>query len=183
MAFSVAPGFLIAMPNLLDPNFFRSVVLIALHNEEGAFGLVLNQPLELPVEAVCREAKVHWEGPPDVRVYTGGPVERHRAWLLHGEDASFEGTQRIGQGVSVTCSPDGLEAYGRDPRGSYRLLLGYAGWGPGQLDREISSGAWLTAPLDARLIFTTPPERVWMMACRSVGFDPARLVDAGTVLN
>ncbi len=171
------------MPSLLDPNFFRSVVLLCAHSSEGAFGLVVNQPLEIPVSAICSEAGIPWEGEPQAKVFSGGPVERQRGWLLHDDGQLFAGSQRVGAGLALTTSQDGLEAYGRHPSGRFRLLLGYAGWGPQQLDREIASGAWLTAPLDPELLFETPPAEMWREAMSVVGVNPVHLVDCGTQIN
>jgi putative transcriptional regulator len=183
MAFSVAPGLLVAMPSLLDPNFFRSVVLMCAHSEEGAFGLVINQRLEIPVAAICAEAEVTWEGGEGPVVFNGGPVERQRGWLIHSDEVAFEGSQPVAEGVALTTSHDALEAYGRDPDGPFRLMLGYAGWGRGQLDAEIHAGAWLTAPASRQLVFTTPIAQLWTETMKSLGVDPSRLVESGTQLN
>jgi putative transcriptional regulator len=177
MSFSLAPGLLIAMPNLVDPNFFRSVVLLCAHTREGAFGLVINHPLDLPVQAICEEAEIEWRGDATQKALCGGPVERQRGWLLHPTDKEFEGTQTIYEGIGLTASRDGLVAYADDPRGSYKLLLGYAGWGPGQLDREMLQGSWLDAPLDVALVFDTNRDIIWQRALESVGVHPAHLVD------
>lgn len=183
MSFSVAPGFLIAMPSLLDPNFFRSVVVLASHTDEGAFGLVINQPLDLPVAAICSEASIDWTGDHEAKVFNGGPVEKQRGWVLHDAEEVYTGTQLVGSGVGISTSQDVLEAYGQDPEGRFRLLLGYAGWGPAQLDQEIAMGAWLTAPIQSQLVFHEDPSAVWRLALQSVGVDAANLVEAGTQLN
>jgi len=181
--FTVAPGLLIAMPSLLDPNFFRAVVAVCAHTSEGAFGLVINQELEIPVAAICAESDIDWRGDRDRKVYCGGPVERQRGWLLHHSRYRFEGTQVVDDGVGLTTSQDGLVAYGQEPGGPFRLLLGYAGWGEGQLDREIVEGSWLTAPMSPELLFETPRDQIWSRAMALVGVDPAHLVDAGTQIN
>ncbi|MFO0748820.1 MAG: YqgE/AlgH family protein [Myxococcota bacterium] len=178
MSFTLAPGLLIAMPSLADPNFHRSVIVLAAHTREGAFGLVINQPLDLPVAAICSEAGIAWRGGHTQKVLCGGPVERQRGWLLHATSKRFEGTQVVDEGLSLTASRDGLVAYASDPDGTFRLLLGYAGWGPGQLDREVLQGSWLTAPLRPELVFDTPRADVWARALSLSGIDPAHLVDA-----
>jgi len=180
MSFSLAPGLLIAMPSLADPNFFRSVVLLCAHTREGAFGLVINHPLDLPVRAICDEAKVAWSGDASQKALCGGPVERQRGWLLHPSSKRFEGTQVIDEGVALTPSLEGLQAYGRDPEGPYRLLLGYAGWGGGQLDREVLQGSWLTAPITPELVLEMPRATIWQKALESVGVHPAHLVEGST---
>lgn len=180
MKLSLAPGLLIAMPKLEDPNFHRSVVLMCAHTREGAFGLVLNHSLDLPMRAICEEQKIVWTGDLSQTALAGGPCERHRGWLLHRGAQRFEGTQVIDEGLALTASRDGLLAYAADPAGSYRLMLGYSGWGPGQLDREVLEGSWLTQPLDPRvvdLVFTTPRATLWHRTLALVGIDPNHLAE------
>ena len=183
MSFSFAPGILIAMPTLADPNFHRSVVLLCDHDEQGAFGVVVNHRLDVPMSAVCAEAGISWEAGTAAKVYRGGPVDPHRGWLLHDSSESFEGTRRVADGLSLSVSLDGLGAYAAAPGGHFRLMLGYAGWGPKQLDLEVIQGAWLTGPVDAGLLFETPADQMWRKAMAMVGVDPTHLVDAGTRLN
>lgn len=180
MTLSLAPGLLVAMPRLIDPHFHRSIVLLCAHTREGAFGLVLNQALDLPMKAICEEQKIRWTGDRSQTALSGGPCERHRGWLLHRTSQRFEGTQVIDDGLALTASRDGLLAYAQDPSGPYRLMLGYAGWGQGQLDRELLEGSWLTLPLDKRvidLVFTAPRATLWHKALELVGVDPNHLVE------
>lgn len=180
MRLSLAPGLLIAMPRLDDPNFFRSVVLMCAHTREGAFGLVLNHGIDLPMQKICEEQGIPWAGDASQKALSGGPVERHRGWLLHPSDKRFEGTQVIDDGLALTASREGLVAYAQDPDGPYRLMLGYAGWGPGQLDGEVLHGSWLTAPLDRPLVdllFKSPRTSLWQRVLAHVGVDPAHLVE------
>ncbi|MGM0575093.1 MAG: YqgE/AlgH family protein [Myxococcota bacterium] len=178
------PGFLIAMPSLVDPNFFRSVVLLVAHSGEGSFGLVLNHPLELSVQDVCDDAGIPWTGDDRIHAYAGGPVQRERGWLLHGDGEVYDGSQPIAGDLALSASQEALGAFGRAPEGPYRLMLGYAGWGPGQLEEEVRHGSWLTTPLDdPRVIFETPPGKLWATAMRTVGVDPTYLVDGSSVLN
>lgn len=174
---------LIAMPTLLDPNFFRSVILLVSHSDEGSFGLIVNHPSDITVDSVCEEAEIPWTGRGDVPVFSGGPVEGDRGWVLHPDDESFEGTQPVMPGLALSASQDALEAYARNPGGRYRLLLGYAGWGAGQLEEEMRAGAWLLTPPVAELIFDIAPGKAWREALRAVGMDPAQLGDGGTLLN
>jgi len=178
MAFSLAPGLLIAMPQLTDPHFHRAVILLCAHTREGAFGLIINQTLDLPVSAICAESGVPWTGDASQKALCGGPVERQRGWVLHPSDLRFEGTQTVDEGLALTASREGLMAFGRDPDGPFRLLLGYAGWGPGQLDREVLDGSWLTAPLSPSLVFEPARHRIWHLALAAVGVNPTHLVDA-----
>ncbi len=183
MSFSVSPGFLMAMPGLADPNFFRSVVLMCSHTAEGAFGLVINQPSDVTVQSVCGEASVDWSGEPDVSAFIGGPVEQARGWILHTPDRTLDESEELAEGLRLSASRAALEAYGLSPEGRFRLFLGYAGWGAHQLDQEIARGSWLTAPLSIDLVFDTAPHLMWRHALALVGVDPANLVDGNTRLN
>ena len=168
------------MPGLLDPNFFRSVVLLCAHSAEGAFGLIINQPIALPVSAICGEVGIPWAGDERAKVHAGGPVDRQRGWLIHDGADRYEGSQLIADGIAMTSSQEGLAAYGQDPDGRFRLVLGYAGWAAGQLEQELAQGSWLTAPPSPAVVFDTPHDAMWRAALALVGVDPAHLVDAGT---
>ena len=179
----IAPGLLIAMPDLLDPNFARTVVLMCAHSAEGAFGLVINRGTDIPVDAVCSEAGIEWHGAEDVMVQAGGPVERQRGWVLHSDEVMHPGSQLVDDGVALAASHEALRAFAGEPEGRYRLVLGYAGWGPGQLEEELDQGSWLTADLDVSLVFDTPTAEVWGRALTLVGIDPTHLVSASTALH
>ena len=103
--------------------------------------------------------------------------------MIHDSDQVYEGSQEIGEGIAITASHDGLVAYGEHPADDYRLVLGYAGWGPGQLDRELQEGSWLQAPLTRDIIFGVEPEAAWQAALRSVGVDPLHLVSGGVSIH
>jgi putative transcriptional regulator len=179
---TLTPSLLLAMPQLRDPNFTRTVVLLCEHGPEGALGFVVNRPTEVhAAQAVALD-------PPPVRdsglrLWTGGPVETSRGFLLLGEDPDVEQSQRVGDGFYITSSMEVLrplvEAHPLDlPRRRCRLLLGYAGWGPGQLDQELTASAWLTAPADPDLVFGTPADEMWETAIRGLGVDPMALQPA-----
>ena len=110
-------------------------------------------------------------------------MERQRGWVVHDSGVQFAGTQSICDGVAVSASQDALQAYAERPDGPFRLLLGYAGWGPGQLESEIRQGSWLTGPVQARLLFEVPSGAIWREALRSVGVDPTHLVGGSDLLN
>ena len=154
------------MPQLLDPNFSRTVVLLCKHSEEGAFGLVVNRPL-------LDRPSATWT------VWVGGPVEPERSWILVGgdeaRDDSFQGCA-IADGLSLSTSPDLLRRLLEpEPPSNARLIVGYAGWGPGQLEAELNASAWLISDVDRELIFNTPSDRMWETAIRRLGADPATL--------
>jgi putative transcriptional regulator len=152
---SLAGQLLIAMPAMGDPRFERSVVYLCAHGEEGAMGLIVNKPVtELRFGTLLEQLGLPRpeKGGRDVRVHFGGPVEGGRGFVLHtGDYASDGGTMRIDEEVSMTATLDILRriAAGDGPRSSM-LALGYAGWGPGQLEREIGGNAWLTGPCQER---------------------------------
>jgi putative transcriptional regulator len=163
MAASLAPSLLLSMPQLLDENFCRTVVLLCKHNDEGAFGLVVNRPL------VTNKR--------DLEVWIGGPVEPERSWILVGGDEPSDlPVVRVADGLSLSTSPDMLQRLLEpDPPMNARLIVGYAGWGPGQLEAELNASAWLIGEVDRELIFNTPAERMWETAIRRLGADPATL--------
>ena len=176
---SLAPTLLLAMPQLRDKNFVRSVVLLCEYGAKGALGFVVNRPTDLrAADAVELEPPVH--GDSGLMLWTGGPVEPQRGFLLLGDDPQVDDSERISDGFHLTASvavlrrlleSDPAELAGQ----RCRLLLGYAGWAPGQLDSELAASAWLTVPPDADLVFDTPPEQMWERAIRGLGVDPMAL--------
>jgi putative transcriptional regulator len=184
---SLAPAFLLSMPQLTDPNFNRTVVLLCKHSDDGAFGLVVNRPLvtsgRVIVNVDAQEALT--AEPPtefvreDLQVWVGGPVEPERSWILvGGEPADLDAVPgvRIADRLSLSTSPDLLQRLlAPIPPPRARLIVGYSGWGAGQLEAELEESAWLLSEVDGDLIFTTPPERMWETAIRRLGADPAAL--------
>ncbi len=177
---SVAPGFLIAMPQLEDPNFDRSVVFLIEHGPKGSFGLVVNRPSEIKLASVVETLGMRWAGDPEAVAWSGGPVQTRTGWLLH-EPADVEGAalaSEIASGILLSSSPEHLRVLAAAPPARLRFFLGYAGWGAGQLETELASGAWLLAPATPELLFDADPEQLWDAAIRSLGIDPASLVPA-----
>jgi putative transcriptional regulator len=181
---SFAPTLLLAMPQLRDRNFARSVVLLCEHGTDGAIGFVVNRPTDVrAADAVSLDPPAR--GDSGLVLWTGGPVEPQRGFLLLGDDPGVEDSQVVSDGFHLTSSLAVLRRLietepGELARQRCRLLLGYAGWGPGQLDSELAASAWLTAPVDAALVFETPAEEMWERAIRSLGVDPMALaVGAG----
>ena len=182
----VAPGLLLAMPHLLDPNFSRAVVLMVEHSEEGSFGLIINQPSELNVAELLGQLDIDWRGSPDAVVWSGGPVTPSTGWVLHeplgaATKAAAElppprATVTVAPGIALSTSPDVLRDIAGAPPRRVRFLLGYAGWGPGQLAAEMVHGSWLHADASPELVFDTPPEAIWSSALRSLGVNPETLV-------
>ncbi len=177
-----APTLLLAMPQLRDRNFNRSVVLLCEHGPDGALGFVVNRPTDMRAAgAVALDPPVR--GDSGLCLWTGGPVEPHRGFLLLGEDPGVEESERVADGFHLTASLEVLRGLIEAEPDAIRhrrcrLLLGYAGWGPGQLDSELAASAWLTAPVDPALVFDAPPEEMWERAIRGLGVDPMALAPA-----
>lgn len=175
---SLAPTLLLAMPQLLDPNFHRTVVLLCEHGPDGALGFVVNRPTDThAADAVVLDPPA--SGDSGLCLWTGGPVDPHRGFLLLGEDPGGD-AEEIADGFHLTASLGTLRSLIESTPAELdqqrcRLLLGYAGWGPGQLDQELADSAWLTAPVDADLVFRAPADRMWERAIRSLGIEPLAL--------
>ncbi len=169
---------LIAMPAMTDPRFERSVIYLCAHNAEGAMGLVVNKLFdEIDFEELLNQLEITpAESSPDVSVHFGGPVEAQRGFVLHTTEYVGKGTVVVDNQVALTATLDILKelANGSGPR-STMLALGYAGWGPGQLEGEISDNAWLHAPFDATLVFDDEIDTKWQRALNSIGVDLSTL--------
>ena len=172
---SLAPRLLLSMPQLHDPNFRRTVVLLCEHGEEGAFGLVLNRKTDTPVSSVVRLT------PPvevdnGLQLWIGGPVEPERGWILMGHEPADAESVEVCEGLYLSTSPNLLRRLLEDrPPDRTRLLTGYAGWAAGQLDAELSASAWLIADVQLDLIFDVQAAQMWETAIRRLGADPTML--------
>jgi putative transcriptional regulator len=174
---NLAPGLLVAAPPLGDPNFDRSVVLLAAHGPEGAFGWIINGRELMSVSELLIRADILKGGPEtpgSVRV--GGPVSPEQVWLVYRTEErllDLEGQFEVGSGITASASRSVLEAVagGRAPR-SLVGLAGYAGWAPAQLENEIRGGAWLPTDVEPSIVFDVPPEQVWHRAYERIGASP-----------
>lgn len=174
----LAPTLLLSMPQMHDPNFEQTVVLLCDHTDQGAFGLVLNRPTTTAAaEVVALEPPLAVERGP--LLWTGGPVEPERGWILLGQDGAGDDATEVAPGIYLSTSVDLLRRVIETPPRRTRVLTGYAGWGPGQLDEELQASAWLTVPADPELIFETPADEMWDRAIRRLGAGPGNL-QAGT---
>lgn len=171
---------LIAMPGMGDPRFANSVVFVCAYSRDGAMGLIVNKPApEIRFAELLQQLEIEGANPPDVRVHFGGPVETARGFVLHSDDfTSQEGTITVGGGVAMTATLDVIEALARGdgPRRSL-LALGYAGWGPGQLESEIAQNGWLTVSASDDILFGRANEHKWTAALKRLGVDPLTLSD------
>lgn len=175
-AASLKGRLLVADPELQDPNFAGTVVYLLEHDRRGAMGLVINRqlaegPIGTLLEGLEQDQPVpHPERP--IRVFAGGPVGRDQVFLLHTDDATGPDTTRVAGGIAVTPSTELLRdlAAGRGPHLSL-LAIGYAGWGPGQLERELSQGAWIVVDADPGLVFDPDVTAKWEHAFARRGID------------
>jgi len=170
-----APGFLIAVPQLLDPNFYHSVVFLIEHTSDGAMGLTINHPTGQSIQDLYVQLGRQWPGTDDPILMRGGPVQPEHAWILHGPECQSGAKHRITGNIYLNTSLDALDELAEAGR-PFQFLIGYAGWGPGQLDREIQEGAWILSETDSTLIFETPAESVWDTSLRNMGIDPSMLI-------
>ena len=172
------PVLLVAMPQVLDPFFHRSVVLLIHHEEEGSFGFIINRATGIHLPEILKGMQVTWHGETEAVAHFGGPVQPQLGTVLFapGEmEMETEAATEVLPGVSLTQHIGDLVALAEAPPPAFRLFLGYAGWGAGQLMEEILRNDWLTAPVQTDLIFAPDPDEVWNAALRSVGIDPAAL--------
>ncbi|MEX2454198.1 MAG: YqgE/AlgH family protein [Rhodospirillaceae bacterium] len=174
---------LVAMPQMLDSRFARTVVYMCAHTEDGAMGLVVNKVMEnIHFPDLLEQLDLTPAAPGhDIRVHFGGPVETGRGFVLHSADYLQDATMVIDDNIALTATTDVLKdiADGDGPRNSL-LALGYAGWGPGQLDAEIRANGWLSVDADDGLVFNRDPETIWQSALAKMGIDVSMLSgDAG----
>jgi putative transcriptional regulator len=174
----LAGQLLIAMPHMQDPNFAGSLVCLCAHSSAGAMGLILNQPIpKLSFEALLKQIGVEPLPPVrSIRMVNGGPVEEGRGFVLHSAEWQAEGSMPVTRDVTLTASLDVLKAIasGGGPRQGL-LALGYAGWGAGQLEREIARNDWLHVAPDEDLIFGGTDETRWRRALAKLKVDPLLL--------
>ena len=175
---SLANQLLVAMPSLTEGGFAQTVVLICEHSEQAALGIVLNKPLDMKLADVMAQMKL---APNDIRigerpVLRGGPVHVDRGFVLHRPGGSWDTTHRVSEHVQVTTSRDVLAAiaHGEGPQDAF-VALGYAGWDAGQLEREMLDNAWLSLPMDERIVFDLPFEERWQAAWQLLGIDSSRV--------
>jgi putative transcriptional regulator len=187
---ALAPGFLVAAPALQDPNFAGSLVLMAEHHAEGALGFVVNRSGPVKVADVLASvdeelrAAAERAGRAEGAVLVGGPVQPERLWILYrpGHVApDAEGAVPVTDGIALGGSRELLDALVRAPGDGdpFLLLLGYSGWGPLQLEREIGAGAWIPLEAHRDLVFDVPLEKRWEGAVRRLGLEPGGFLVGG----
>ena len=167
--------FLIAMPNLTGSYFGGTVTYVCEHADEGAMGLIINRPSSLSLAELCEQSEIGAAEGVDlgaVAVLEGGPVASDQGFVLHSDDGHFSASASLGHGLNLTTALEMLEAIaqGRGPY-NYLVALGYAGWGPGQLEAELADNAWLTCPANLEILFDVPFEERVQSAAATLGID------------
>lgn len=175
---SLRHHFLVASPWLADPRFHGGVIYLCEHSTDGALGLIINQPLDIHLGEILEQLDMHG-GELDVPVFTGGPVQPERGFVLHSPGRHWQTTAQVADDVSLSTSRDILESIGHDdgPE-AFLVALGYAGWGEGQLEEELGSNAWLTCPASTDILFRTPVDQRYEAALRLIGIDLNQLSDS-----
>jgi len=177
----IAPGFLVALDPVMDPNFARTVILVLHHDpEQGAFGLVLNRATDFPMRELCETLEIGWHGEDEETVDWGGPVQPDQGWIVFRDSLSeISEAEQVSPGLQWSGSREALREVAEDPDMVARIFLGYAGWGPEQLEGEIAEGAWLVVPMSepraVSLVFETARDELWTAAVRSLGIEPVSL--------
>lgn len=171
---------LIAMPSLNDPYFNKTVTYICEHNDNGAMGLIINLPISVTLNDLLSqlEGENDFEDNPNLsqQVLTGGPVNKDRGFVLHSPQKGWSSSLSLSDDVMITTSKDILLALGTDDAPeNYIVTLGYAGWEPGQLEKEMQENAWLNTRADSEILFKTPIEDRWKKATEKLGIDVAHL--------
>lgn len=187
---------LIAMPTLGDPYFNKTVTYICEHNEEGAMGLIINLPVNITLSDLLKQiepeedeaAQVIESTDGDVAdatditnsleqlVLSGGPISQQRGFVLHSSQTGWSSSLALSKELMITTSKDILLALGTEKAPEqFMVTLGYAGWGPGQLEQELQANSWLTTPADIEILFNTPIEQRWKKATEKMGIDLAHL--------
>lgn len=172
--------FLIAMPNMVDSNFERSLVYLCEHGTQGALGLVVNRPLDITLKTLLERLELPLDHEPlaSLPVCLGGPVQTDRGFVLHQPPGEWQASLRVEEDIALTSSRDILESVSLTGQPSRVLVcLGYAGWTAGQLEFELEQNAWLTLPASADILFDLPAEQRLPEAIRRLGFDFSQLSD------
>ncbi|MFT5451101.1 MAG: putative transcriptional regulator [Enterobacterales bacterium] len=186
---SLKNHFLIAMPTLLDPNFYQSVTYIIEHDEEGAMGMVINHPLEVNFDTLFTQLDIPLMNPKSnsksadfiglKKVMSGGPVEIERGFIIHSPKGEWEATMTLSDEIAVTTSQDILTAISNNEGPTdLEVILGYAGWEAGQLDQEILDNSWLSVKATPEILFHTPHDKRWKAAAKLIGIDISQLSSA-----
>lgn len=166
--------FIIAMPNLTDPIFSHTVTYMCQHNEEGALGIVINRLANMKLGEIFKQMAIPVTSQlaADMPVFTGGPVQQQRGFVLHTNDRKWDMTMAVSESISLTTSRDVIEAIAADEGPEqYLVALGYAGWSEGQLEKEMLDNTWLNTPFGKQVLFDTSINLRWSAAAGQIGID------------
>jgi putative transcriptional regulator len=180
---SLTGHFLIAMPSLNDGFFNQAVTYICEHDENGSFGIIINQQTGIALKQIAKEMAIETENNYNDKqlVFIGGPVDQGRGFILHRPVGNWQSSLKVNNNIALTTSKDILQAIINNEGPEDNIVaLGYAGWAAGQLDHEMASNTWLSCPADEQIIFNTPAEERWKTAAKLIGVDLSLLSnDAG----
>lgn len=175
--------FLIAMPSLNDGFFNQAVTYVCEHDENGSFGIIINQQTGITLKQIAKEMAIETENNYNDKqlVFIGGPVDQGRGFILHRPVGNWQSSLKVNNNIAITTSKDILQAIINNEGPEDNIVaLGYAGWAAGQLDNEMASNTWLSCPADEQIIFNTPVEERWKTAAKLIGVDLSLLSnDAG----
>jgi putative transcriptional regulator len=187
----LAPGLLLSMPQLSDPNFSRAVVLMLDHGDDGSFGLIMNHPSSMEVADLLSNLEVDWCGKPEAVVWSGGPVMPNSGWVLHSGSSEIEaasdtlddalestGSLKVADGLYMSTSEENIKILAESAPDRMRFLLGYSGWAGGQLAQEMAQGSWLHADINTDILFDSPAEEMWERCLKNIGIDPESIVQS-----
>ena len=166
--------FLIAMPSLNDGFFNQAVTYICEHDENGSFGIIINQQTGITLKQIAKEMAIETEDDyhDKQQVFIGGPVDQGRGFILHRPTGNWQSSLRVSNNIALTTSKDILQAIVNNEGPEDNIVaLGYAGWAAGQLDSEMASNTWLNCPADEQIIFNTPVAERWKAAAKLIGID------------
>lgn len=166
--------FLIAMPNLADDNFSQSVTYICEHDENGALGITINRRSEISLGEILSQLQItpSTDRVLEQTILSGGPVQVDRGFILHSPTGKWESSLTVTKDIAVTTSQDIMQAIANNTGPRHCLIaLGYSGWGPGQLEYEMSQNAWLSCPATEEILFNTPLDKRWQAAALLLGVD------------
>lgn len=178
---ALAPGLLIAMPQLNDSNFHKAVVLMVEHGPSGSMGLIINREAEVTFAQLATDQEfVVPEPRAQKHIYVGGPVEPYRGFVLHDSTQVAEKAELL-PGLFLSVTHDSLEPLLADPTVNVRFCLGYSGWAAGQVEAELASGSWLFTEATVDTVLSLEPVQLWEQTIKGLGVDPAMLITAGGV--
>ncbi len=193
---SLENQFLIAMPSLGDDYFNKTVTYICEHNDEGAMGLIINMPVNITLQDLLKQIEendleesnkeqepasttvknILLDNSLEQLVLSGGPISQNRGFVLHRTQSGWKSSLALSDDIMITTSKDILMALGTEQAPEqFMVTLGYAGWGPGQLEAELQTNSWLTIDADSDILFNTPIEQRWQKATEKLGIDIAHL--------